>query len=139
MFNLLLYVLTDMFGDSNPEIPSTSNQQEAAPQRPDLLVIVIEPNTLAFFRLYTAVGAEFTIGDLKFSKDHDPFADIAIPKDLAGEVASRLNDEDTGGNPLDVDVIFAEPLLICHPSNPLTNASHARTTPSSSKTQDPPN
>ncbi|GAA0142486.1 hypothetical protein LIER_03377 [Lithospermum erythrorhizon] len=83
------------------------------------------------------MGAEFTIGDLKFSKDHDPFANIAIPQDVAREVASRLNDKDTGGKPLDADVISAEPLSICHPSNPATNSSHSHTTPSSSQTARP--
>ncbi|GAA0159503.1 hypothetical protein LIER_38883 [Lithospermum erythrorhizon] len=102
-----------MSGGSNQEISSTSNQQEAV------------------------VGAEFTIGNLKFSKDHDPFANIAIPQDVAREVASRLNDEDTGGNLLDADAISAEPLSIRHPSNSATNSSQAHTTPSSSQTAGP--
>ncbi|GAA0171693.1 hypothetical protein LIER_25667 [Lithospermum erythrorhizon] len=85
-----------MSGGSNPKIPSTSNQQEAAPQRPDSPVM-----------------------------------------DVAREVANRLNDEDNGGNPLDADVISDVPLSIRHPSNSATNASQARTTPSSLQTAGP--
>ncbi|GAA0158604.1 hypothetical protein LIER_15579 [Lithospermum erythrorhizon] len=119
-----------MSGGSNPEIPSISNQHKTAPQWPDSPVMVMEPDTLAFFRLYTAVGAGFTIGYLRFSKDHDPFANIAIPQDVAQEVVSRLNNEGVGGNLPDADVISAEPLSVHLLSSSTTKSSHSRTTPS---------
>ncbi|GAA0149556.1 hypothetical protein LIER_08701 [Lithospermum erythrorhizon] len=57
--------------------------------------------------------------------------------DVACEVANRLNDEELGGNPLDSDVISAEPLAIRHPSPSTTASSQARTTPSDSQTAKP--
>ncbi|GAA0170252.1 hypothetical protein LIER_24553 [Lithospermum erythrorhizon] len=52
-------------------------------------------------------------------------------------MASRLNDEDIEGYPLDANTLSVEPLSIRHPSNSATNSSQARTTPSSSQTAGP--
>ncbi|GAA0148206.1 hypothetical protein LIER_07717 [Lithospermum erythrorhizon] len=43
-------------------------------------------------RLYTPLGAEFTIGDLDISQVHDPIANLAIPQDVALDVVIRLNE-----------------------------------------------
>ncbi|GAA0171686.1 hypothetical protein LIER_25662 [Lithospermum erythrorhizon] len=83
-----------MSGGSTQET-FTSAQQEPVTSRPSH-IMVMDPETLAFVRLYTAMGAEFTIGKLKFSKDHDLFANIAIPQDVANTVAGQLNDADIG-------------------------------------------
>ncbi|GAA0148276.1 hypothetical protein LIER_07765 [Lithospermum erythrorhizon] len=96
-----------MSGGSNPEIPSITNQQEAAPQRSDSPIMVMESYTLTFFRLYTV------------------------------EMASRLNDGDVGENPQDSDVISVEPLAVSPPSSSTTESSQARTTPSASQTAEP--
>ncbi|GAA0171356.1 hypothetical protein LIER_25407 [Lithospermum erythrorhizon] len=89
------------------------------------------------FEEFCASVPKFTIGYLKIFKDHDLFANIAIPHDVAWEVANRLNDEDLGGNPLDSNVISAEPLAVCHPSRSTTASSEARTTPSATQTAEP--
>ncbi|GAA0142343.1 hypothetical protein LIER_35563 [Lithospermum erythrorhizon] len=130
-------IFADISNGSNQEIPSISAQQEAAPTRPDSPIMLMEHDTLAFFRLYTAMGAEFTLENLKFSKDHDPFASIANPEDVAHEVESRFNDEDLGGNPQDSDVVSVKPLSVRPSSNSATDSSQAHTTPSSSQTAGP--
>ncbi|GAA0187586.1 hypothetical protein LIER_34874 [Lithospermum erythrorhizon] len=56
---------------------------ESVPQRPDSSILVIELETLGFYRLHTAIGAEVIVGDLKFTPTHDPFTNMAIPQDVA--------------------------------------------------------
>ncbi|GAA0154019.1 hypothetical protein LIER_12121 [Lithospermum erythrorhizon] len=93
-----------MSGGSNQEIPSTSAQEEVVPPRPDSPIMVMEPDTLAFFRLYTTVGCGSGGGEPAY-------------------------DEDLGGNPLDSGVIYAEPLSVHPPSSSATESSQARSTP----------
>ncbi|GAA0166412.1 hypothetical protein LIER_21568 [Lithospermum erythrorhizon] len=66
-------------------------------------------------RLYTPFRVEFTIGNLYFSQDDDPFANLAIPQDVALDLASRLNEDIMGGDPQDAEVISAEPVTVHHP------------------------
>ncbi|GAA0171998.1 hypothetical protein LIER_41260 [Lithospermum erythrorhizon] len=87
--------------ESSKDAPNTSTSQPATNpvplQRSDPQVMVIEPETLAFFRLWTSVGAEITYGDLTFSQDHDPFGNIMIPQEVSqailGQGASMEADE----------------------------------------------
>ncbi|GAA0176478.1 hypothetical protein LIER_29460 [Lithospermum erythrorhizon] len=62
-----------------PNLSSQPASNVNPPQQSNPQVMVIDPETLAFFRLWTSVGAEFKYDDLTFSQDHDPFANIMIP------------------------------------------------------------
>ncbi|GAA0154237.1 hypothetical protein LIER_37829 [Lithospermum erythrorhizon] len=100
LFNPLTPWIANMFGDHPQEMPpnfaaitSTSSQQDAVSREiPDSPITVMDPQTLSLFRLYIAVGLEVTYGNMTFSRDQDPFANIAIPQDVAHVVASRFND-----------------------------------------------
>ncbi|GAA0165080.1 hypothetical protein LIER_39907 [Lithospermum erythrorhizon] len=86
---------------SAPALHSTSFSPQAdPPTRPDPVVMLIDPETLSFSRVWTAIGAEFTYGNLNFSQDHDPFANIVLPQDITQSAAGRVSDgedEDTSG------------------------------------------
>ncbi|GAA0145463.1 hypothetical protein LIER_42860 [Lithospermum erythrorhizon] len=113
---------------------STSAPQGSIPPRPDSPIMVMDPETLALARLYAAMGAEFTYdGHLIFSRDHDRFANIAIPQDVAQTVASRFNDKDLGGNPQDSGAIFVEPLSVRLPSSSTTKSPQVHPTHSASQ------
>ncbi|GAA0174082.1 hypothetical protein LIER_41656 [Lithospermum erythrorhizon] len=93
----------------------------------------MDPETLAFIRLYTAVGAEFTIGDLKFTKDHDPLANLAIPQDVAYTVAGKLNDADVEENPQNSEVFSVEPLAVRRPYSTTIGSPSIQPTPTPSQ------
>ncbi|GAA0151364.1 hypothetical protein LIER_10098 [Lithospermum erythrorhizon] len=120
----------DISGGSPQEIPpiytsvtSTSAQQDSVPQRrPDSPVTVMDPETLVFVILCTAMGAYFTYRNLTFSRDHDPFANIAIPQDAAQTVAILFNDAEVDENPGDSDVISVEPWSVRPPSSSTTES-----------------
>ncbi|GAA0146338.1 hypothetical protein LIER_06320 [Lithospermum erythrorhizon] len=130
-----------MSGDSPRGIPpnstaltSTSTHQDAVPPgRPDSPVMIIDPETIAFVRLYTTVGDEVIYGNLIFSRDHDPFANVAIPQDVAETVASRFNDAEIEENPRESDAISVEPLSVRPPSSCTTESPHVRLTPPTSQ------
>ncbi|GAA0143587.1 hypothetical protein LIER_04239 [Lithospermum erythrorhizon] len=118
----------------NSTLTSTSGPHESIPQRPDSPITVMDLETLAFARLYTALGAEFTYGYLKFSQDQDPFANMAIPQDVAHTMAGRLNEEDVRENPQGSEVLSVEPLSVRPPSSSTTKLPLIHSTPSSSQT-----
>ncbi|GAA0148404.1 hypothetical protein LIER_07857 [Lithospermum erythrorhizon] len=85
----------------NNDVPETTAPPPApiSTGRSDPQVTVIDPETLAFFRLWTTVGAEITYGDLIFSPTQDPFSNIVLPQEVTQRVAGRIDsDEEIMGN-----------------------------------------
>ncbi|GAA0155107.1 hypothetical protein LIER_12916 [Lithospermum erythrorhizon] len=95
-------------------------------------VTVIDLEILASFRLWTSVGAEITYGDLIFSQDHDPFANIVIPQEINQAIlgqgsSTKADDLDRAADIPSRTSPSPEPIYILPPS-----ASHAPATNSES-------
>ncbi|GAA0139948.1 hypothetical protein LIER_42598 [Lithospermum erythrorhizon] len=70
-----------------------SNQRSSYNQtRPKSPVLLVDPETLAFCRLYTTLGAEISMGDLHFTPHHDPFANMELPQEVVENISRTLND-----------------------------------------------
>ncbi|GAA0156435.1 hypothetical protein LIER_13937 [Lithospermum erythrorhizon] len=69
---------------------------------------------------------------MTFSRDQDPFPNIAIPQDVAHAVASRFNDAEIDENHRELDAISAEPLSVRPPSS-TTDSPHVRLNPPTSQ------
>ncbi|GAA0138899.1 hypothetical protein LIER_00555 [Lithospermum erythrorhizon] len=111
----------------NPSAPRSSPPQGSIPKwRPDSPVTVMDVETLAFFRLWTSVGAEVTYGNLTFSQTHDPFANIVLPHEIVQGVAGQVdaeNLEEIGGSEgiSTGGTISPKPLSVVHPSSSTTS------------------
>ncbi|GAA0168284.1 hypothetical protein LIER_23034 [Lithospermum erythrorhizon] len=88
-----------------PYETSTSNTQ---PPRPSSLVMVMDPEQLGFFRLFTSVGVEITYGDLTFFATSDPLANIAVPRDLLQGIPDSYRAAEAKGED---DILIMDPSL----------------------------
>ncbi|GAA0142895.1 hypothetical protein LIER_03695 [Lithospermum erythrorhizon] len=105
---------------------SGSNKRSPShPERPDSPVLVMEPKTLAFCRLYIAIGAEISMGDLRFTPHHDPFANMVIPQEVAENIARYPNEASGEGSTRPTEVFFVQPSEAHNPEVAQSNPSSA--------------
>ncbi|GAA0161701.1 hypothetical protein LIER_17955 [Lithospermum erythrorhizon] len=133
LFNPLFIGNTDMSSGNNQEpsrdAPNTSTSQPATNTDPPVMLIDLE--TLAFFRFWTSAGAEVTYGDLTFSQDHDPFGNLLIPQEVSqavfGQGALPEADELSGATDIPSRASPSpEPITIRPPSTSNVPASHSK-------------
>ncbi|GAA0143631.1 hypothetical protein LIER_04269 [Lithospermum erythrorhizon] len=114
---------------------SGSNQQSSSnPQRPDSPILIMDPETFAFCRLYTTIGAEITMGDVCFTPNHDRFANMEIPQEVVENISRTLNDAPEDGSlPFTECSPYSRWLSVIrnHPGEPGFNPSYYTPFPSS--------
>ncbi|GAA0171951.1 hypothetical protein LIER_41253 [Lithospermum erythrorhizon] len=72
---------------------NSHQETSEVPPRQDSPVVVMDSESLAFCRLYSALGAEVIAGGLRFTPFHDPFANMELSQAVVDDLYRAIHDD----------------------------------------------